>query len=169
MPAMSCATPNARCWWCGTEGAIAIRCDNTARSIDRAFFNVQIEPRGPLSQASEFRIRDTPYRKLDVAAGQSDIAQFTIVQLPQRFDGRPAIQIGDDCVRPNPEPAERSARTKGNCRLGCGLGHRGHRSSPVGLNGKGMPPTQTPGIGGGALGLIACTLLSAISGLIGST
>jgi hypothetical protein len=169
MPAMSCATPNARCWLCGTDGAVAIRRHNTARSIDRAFFHRADRAAGPLAQTSEVRIRDAPYRKLDVAAGQSDIAQFTIVQLPQRFDGRPAIQIGDDCVRPNPEPAERSARTKGNCRLGCGLGHRGHRSSPVGLNGKGMPPTQTPGISDCALGLIACTLLSAISGLIGST
>jgi hypothetical protein len=32
-----------------------------------------------------------------------------------------------------------------------------------------MPPTQVLGISGCALGLIACTLLSAISGLIGST
>jgi hypothetical protein len=35
---MSSATRNARCWWCGTDGAIATRDCNAARSIDRAGF-----------------------------------------------------------------------------------------------------------------------------------
>jgi hypothetical protein len=73
-------------------------------------------------------------------------------------------------VRPSPEPAEQSARAKGHCRLGCGLGHRGHWSSPVGHTAakrcrrrKRWESAAAPS------GLIVCTLLSAISGLIGST
>lgn len=132
MPAMSCATPNAQCWWCATDGAIAIRRYNAARSIDRTFFQCADRGTRPSPKASEFRIRKAPDSLLDMAAHQPDVAEFAIVQLPQRFDRRPAIQVSYDCVRPNPEPAERSARTEGNCRLCCGLGHRGHWSSPVG-------------------------------------
>ena len=77
--------------------------------VDRPglFFIVQVEARAPSPKASEFGIDETPDRLLDVAAHQSDIAEFTIVQLSQRFDRRPAIQIGCDGMRPNPDPAER--------------------------------------------------------------
>jgi hypothetical protein len=51
----------------------------------------------------------TPYRIRDLAAVQSDIAELTIVQLSQRFEGRPAIQISGDSVRPIPDLAGQSA------------------------------------------------------------
>jgi hypothetical protein len=79
------------------------------------------------------------------------------------------VQIVDERLCPNPKPAEKSARIEGHCRPGCSLGHRRHFSSPVGSHAarrcrrrQRCEPAAAP------LGLIACTLLSAISGLIGS-
>jgi hypothetical protein len=69
-----------------------------------------------------------------VAARQSNVAEFTIVHLPKRFDRRPTVKIRNECVRPDPEPAKKSAGIEGNGRPGCGLGHRGHFSSPVGFD-----------------------------------
>ena len=67
-----------------------------------------------LPQPSEIRIRDTTNRLLDTAARQPDVAEFTIVHLPKRFDRRPAVKMVHECVRPSPEPAEKSARIEGH-------------------------------------------------------
>jgi hypothetical protein len=131
---------------------------------------MQIAAREPSPKASEFRIHETKDRLVDMAAHQPDIAEFTIVQLPQRFDRRPAIQIRRKPKRPSREPAEKSARRVWHCRLGCGLGHRGHWSSPVAHTAAKLCRRRNRWESAAALfGLIVCTLLSAISGLIGST
>ena len=44
-----------------------------------------------LPQPSEIRIRDTTNRLLDAAARQSNVAEFAIVHLPERFDRRPTV------------------------------------------------------------------------------
>ena len=52
---------------------------------------------------------DTANRLLDVAARQSNVAEFTIVHLPERFDRRPTVQIARQRERPGSEPAQKSA------------------------------------------------------------
>jgi hypothetical protein len=71
-----------------------------------------------LPEPHDIRIRDTANRVLDMAACQSNVAEVTIIHLPKRFDRRTAVQIVYERLCPNPEPAEKSARIEGHCRLG---------------------------------------------------
>jgi hypothetical protein len=122
-----------------------------------------------LSQPPEIRIRDTTNRLLDTAARQSNVAELTIVHLPKHFHRRPPVQIRGECVRPSPQTAQKSAGIEENYRPGCGMGHRRHFSSPVAS----ARQSDAAGVNAGDQRrrldvLIACTLLSAISGLMGS-
>ncbi len=136
---MWCATPNARCWWCGTDGFTSDARARTVGPVDRpgrifvmrrGFERMRLLPQPP-----EIRIRAYPTPRCSIWLRVSaDVAEFTIVHLPQRFDRRPAVQIGCEGVAPrSAEPTrEKSAGIEGNCRPGLrSLGHRRHFSSPV--------------------------------------
>ena len=96
MPVTSCATPNAQCWWCGTEffyfGAHAPKQVGPVDRPGRIFVIAGFEACA-LSHLPEIRIRHTKHRLLDMAARQSNVAEFTIVHLPERFHRRSTVQI----------------------------------------------------------------------------
>src|SRR3981081_307020 len=110
---MWCATPNARCWWCGTKGHGACsRC---------------------LPHSSHVRIEGTADRCLDLTAHESDVAQFAIIPFEQHLDRGATLPIGGKGVRPNADAADKSAPQIGDPRSRGALGYRGHLSSPIGF------------------------------------
>jgi len=58
---------------------------------------------------SKIRVRHTTNRALDMAARQPNVAEFTIVQLPERFDRGPTLQIRCERECPGSEPAQKPA------------------------------------------------------------
>ena len=77
--------------------------------------------------APELRIDAAVHGRFDLAALDADVAERTIVQFAQRFDGFAARQIGQRCRSPGCRAAEKSARQVSGSRLACGRGNRGHR------------------------------------------
>jgi hypothetical protein len=78
------------------------------------------------AKPAEFPIDNAPDRPLDVTAADPDIAERTIVQLPQRFDGFPANPMGGEVIHPTFDPTDKSAGRVGGRALRGSRGHRGH-------------------------------------------
>src|SRR5258708_13369627 len=109
---MWCAMPNARCWWCGTR----IRATASSRC---------------LRPSSHLRIEDSADRCLDLTAHYSDVAQFAIIAFEQRLDRSATLPIGDHGVRPNADPAAKSAPQIGGRTLRRALAYPLHLASPI--------------------------------------
>ena len=87
-----------------------------------------------LAEPPHFRIcRSAKHRGLDVTAGDPDIAQCAIVQLPQRLDRGPALPMGGHGVCPHSDPADQSAQQIGDRGLRGALGYRGHFLLQIGF------------------------------------
>jgi hypothetical protein len=152
MPAMSCATLNVRCWWCGTRpcsdlnrnggsgysepvptsdqvrGRLSVENALTDRlkPLGRAGHHLTPDAR-LLPEPPSIRInRKAAHRVLDLTAHQPDVVQFAIVHLPKRYDTGSAIQISGQRVGPHCNPANKPTERARPCGLGCALRHRGH-------------------------------------------
>src|SRR5215510_9872528 len=84
-------------------------------------------PDHALSSAAELRIELAPHRLFDMAAGDADVAQLTIVHRSQRFDRFPAYPIRGKAIG---QIAEHTGETaKGGCGSSfCSRVDRGHFS-----------------------------------------
>src|SRR5882757_8834349 len=97
---MWCATPSARCWWSGTDG-------QARRGLAQPCYRSRVTA-AVLPQPCKFGIFAAHHRRLDVTAHEPDVAQFTIVELAQRFDRRPAFEMGGQGKGALPGPADDS-------------------------------------------------------------
>src|SRR5258705_8162736 len=119
---MWCATPNARCWWCGTSALVRSR----------------------LPKPPELGICIARHRRLDVAAHDPDVAQRTIVELTERFDRSPAFQIRGQSEGALSGPADHSGERTRDRGLRSRRRDRGHFTSPSPPRGKATPLEQAP-------------------------